>query len=72
MGLTHQVVEEDGLPQVEVVVGFNCILRRLEMDADDSHGAFTECFDAPTAGFHTYGESWLGHINQTLTAILFS
>lgn len=60
------------LSEVNGILGFNCILRRLEMDADDSHGAFTECFDAPTAGFHTYGESWLGHINQTLTAILFS
>ncbi|MFN3197110.1 MAG: FIST signal transduction protein [Bradymonadia bacterium] len=60
------------LSEVNGILGFNCILRRLEMDSDDTHGAFTECFDAPTAGFHTYGESWLGHINQTLTAIVFS
>jgi FIST N domain len=25
----------------------------------------------PVAGFHTYGETWLGHVNQTLTGIIF-
>ncbi len=50
---------------------FNCILRRLEMDEEGSHGEFLATFsDIPTAGFHTYGESWLGHINQTCTGIL--
>ena len=51
---------------------FNCILRRLEMDAKGLHPAFLRTFEgAQTAGFHTYGESYLGHINQTLTAIAF-
>lgn len=59
------------LADVNGILGFNCILRRLELDAKDAHGELTECFNAPTAGFHTYGESWLGHINQTLTAIVF-
>jgi hypothetical protein len=52
---------------------FNCILRRLELDANDSTQRFVETFkEIPAAGFHTYGESWLGHINQTLTGVLFA
>ncbi len=51
---------------------FNCILRRLEMDADGSAAEFLAALQGiPTAGFHTYGESWLGHINQTLTGVVF-
>ena len=52
---------------------FNCILRRLELDALDAHAPFREAFSGmPMAGFHTYGESWLGHINQTCTGIFFA
>lgn len=51
---------------------FNCILRRLQMDAEGTGGRFVESFGGvPTAGFHTYGETWLGHVNQTLTGIVF-
>lgn len=51
---------------------FNCILRRLEMDANNTGPAFLDALGGiPTAGFHTYGESWLGHINQTLTGVVF-
>lgn len=58
--------------QVSGTVAFNCILRRLEIDQNGLHQDFADAFDGvPTAGFHTYGESWLGHINQTLTAVLF-
>jgi len=53
-------------------VMFNCILRRLELDQRGTGTAFLHAFDGlPTAGFHTYGESWLGHINQTLTGVVF-
>lgn len=53
-------------------VVFNCILRRLEIDAKNEGEAFVAALGGiPVAGFHTYGESWLGHINQTLTAVLF-
>jgi hypothetical protein len=52
---------------------FNCILRRLELDAKDETQAFVRTFAGiPVAGFHTYGESWLGHMNQTLTGVLFA
>jgi hypothetical protein len=51
---------------------FNCILRRLELDAKNLHAAYLTCYSGMTiAGFHTYGESWLGHMNQTSTALLF-
>lgn len=51
---------------------FNCILRRLEMDVARTHADFLRAIQGiPTAGFHTYGESWLGHMNQTLTAVMF-
>ena len=50
---------------------FNCILRRLELDATNRHDEFLRVFDGiPLAGLHTYGESWLGHINQTCTGLL--
>jgi hypothetical protein len=55
-------------------VMFNCILRRLETDAKQAQQPFVDAvaaLGAPAAGFHTYGESWLGHMNQTLTAIVF-
>jgi hypothetical protein len=51
---------------------FDCVLRRLELDATDKHSELLECFSPATvAGFYTYGESWLGHMNQTCTGILF-
>ena len=52
---------------------FNCILRRLELDAEELHEPFLRVFSGfPAAGFHTYGESYLGHINQTCTGLLFA
>jgi len=54
-------------------IAFNCILRRLELDATKTHDGFRDAFSGiATAGFHTYGESYLGHINQTCTALVFA
>ncbi|WP_024285127.1 FIST signal transduction protein [Cellulomonas sp. KRMCY2] len=54
-------------------VYFNCILRRLELDALDQTEPFVDALGGiPSAGFHTYGETWLGHINQTLTGVVFA
>lgn len=53
-------------------IWFNCILRRLELDAGHLGDAFLAALGpTPAAGFHTYGETWLGHVNQTLTGVLF-
>lgn len=52
-------------------VMFNGVLRRLRMDADGAGGRFVDAFGGiPTAGFHTYGEAWLGHSNHTLTGVV--
>lgn len=54
-------------------LAFNCVLRRLEMDAKNLHPGFLDTFKGmQVSGFHTYGETWLGHINQTLTALWFA
>ncbi len=50
---------------------FNCVLRRLQMEKDGSGTRFVDALGAiPTAGFHTFGESWLGHVSQTITGVL--
>ena len=54
-------------------LAFNCSLRRLELDATKAHDGFLKAFGGiPTLGFHTYGESYLGHVNQTCTALVFA
>lgn len=51
---------------------FNCILRRLELDASNAHEQFRATLaGVPTAGFHTYGETYVGHVNQTCTGLVF-
>ncbi len=68
-GLRHARAQLGG--QVRGAVLFNCILRRLEMDAEGTTQQFVGCLRGiPAAGFHTYGETWLGHVNQTLTGVL--
>ncbi len=54
------------------MVNFHCILRTLQLQ--DSHQ--TEDYGAlfskiPMVGFSTYGESYIGHINQTSTLLVF-
>ena len=54
------------------VVNFNCILRTLELEQvqeTDQYGALFS--DFPTVGFSTYGEQYIGHINQTATMLVF-
>lgn len=51
---------------------FNCILRYLDIKARGLVGEVGKVYAAvPSAGFNTYGEEYLGHVNQTCTAVLF-
>lgn len=51
------------------LVVFNCILRTLEIKAKGRQAEFGALFTVPTVGFSTYGEAYLGHINQTATIL---
>jgi hypothetical protein len=53
------------------MINFNCIQRTLLLRAQDREAEFAKIFDqAPMIGFATYGESYVGHINQTATIVL--
>jgi len=68
--LAAKVTELGGL---RGIVNFNCILRTLELEQRGLQTQYAELFrDYPTIGFSTYGEQYLGHINQTATMLLFS
>ncbi|HET9985178.1 MAG TPA: FIST N-terminal domain-containing protein [Longimicrobiales bacterium] len=53
------------------LVNFNCILRTLELRKKGLDEAYGRLFErVPTIGFSTYGEAYLGHVNQTATMLL--
>ena len=53
---------------------FECLLRKQELDKRGHEGApaWGKAQGLQTAGFYTYGESYLTHMTQTLTALLFA
>ncbi len=56
---------------IAAIVNFNCILRTLELENESRTEEYGKVFsDVPTVGFSTYGEEYLGHINQTATMLL--
>jgi hypothetical protein len=64
-----EISKEAGFPQL--VIGFDCILRALEIDQMGIRDSIGEIFRyRNTIGFSTYGEQFHGvHVNQTLTGI---
>jgi hypothetical protein len=60
------------LGQASGIINFNCILRTLELKQKNLTGEYGALFSAiPTVGFSTYGEAYIGHINQTATMLVF-
>ncbi|HMK46388.1 MAG TPA: FIST N-terminal domain-containing protein [Methanocella sp.] len=54
------------------IINFHCILRTMELEQKDQTKAYCELFKSiPTIGFSTYGEQYIGHINQTSTMLVF-
>jgi len=54
------------------LIVFNCILRMLQLQEEGQSEAFGALFaNTPSVGFSTYGEAYMGHINQTATMLAF-
>ena len=57
--------------KIEAVVDFNCIQRFLVLSYHHQLKEYSEIFgNVPAIGFATYGESYIGHMNQTSTMLL--
>lgn len=55
------------------IINFNCILRTLELESNNQTEEYGKIFsDIPTVGFSTYGEEFIGHINQTATMLVLN
>jgi hypothetical protein len=71
---TKAVVEQKKteLGGISGIINFHCILRTLELEEKKLTGEYGKIFsDIPTIGFSTYGEQYIGHINQTSTMLVF-
>ncbi|SPH25148.1 hypothetical protein DEA8626_04184 [Defluviimonas aquaemixtae] len=57
----------------DIILGFDCYLRKLEIEHKGLAAAASEAFRAHrVVGFNTYGEQHLGvHVNQTFVGIAF-
>jgi hypothetical protein len=56
---------------ISAIINFHCILRTLELEQKGLSDAYGRVFaDVPMVGFSTYGEQFLGHINQTSAMLL--
>jgi hypothetical protein len=70
---TRAVIEaRKAAGRIAGLIDFGCILRTLQLRSEercDQYGAIFAGF--PAVGFSTYGEEYLGHMNQTSTMLLF-
>jgi hypothetical protein len=73
---TQETLEriDASLGGTDFVLGFDCILRRLDAESRQVRHKVEEIYQRfGVAGFHTYGEQFNGmHLNQTLTGIAFA
>jgi len=60
------------VPDAAAILDFDCILRTLELRQKKLCDRYGSLFaKVPTLGFSTYGEEYIGHINQTSTMLVF-
>jgi hypothetical protein len=63
---------ESEIGALKALLNFNCVLRTLELGSQGKADDYGRIFETvPTIGFSTYGEAYIGHINQTATMLVF-
>ena len=63
---------KSALGHISGLIDFHCILRTLELRSEKRCDEYGSIFSGiPAIGFRTYGEEYLGHMNQTSTMLLF-
>lgn len=56
---------------VAALLDFDCILRKVELRRREQTQAYAELFQGiPMVGFNSYGEQFLGHVNQTAVMVI--
>lgn len=71
---TRQAIKqvEDQLSSISAILNFNCILRTLEISQKNLNQDHEMLFaNIPSVGLSSYGEQYIGHINQTATMLAF-
>ena len=54
------------------IINFQCILRTRELEQENQTEEYGRIFtEIPTVDFSTYGEEFIGHVNQTSTMLVF-
>ena len=70
---TRQAIEakKKELGRISGIIDFHCILRTLELEKEGRGSEYGPLFAGiPMIGFSTYGEQFLGHVNQTSTMLV--
>ena len=58
--------------KIKGLINFNCILKTLQLDEEKKNDACGALFNKiPMIGFSTYGEAYIGHMNQTAVMLVF-
>lgn len=71
---TREALEQSArkLGGISGIIVFNCAHRALELEFKRLTDAYGELFaGVPTIGFNSYGEQFIGHMNQTATMVVF-
>lgn len=57
---------------IDGIISFNCIYRISELESQNLIQDYAEIFaNIPTVGFSSYGEQFIGHMNQTAAMLVF-
>ena len=58
--------------RIRGLVEFQCVSRTQQLRDEGRASQYAEIFSGvPMVGFSTYGEAYLGHINQSSTVLVF-